>query len=350
MISKRLTAAAVLVFLTAGLAIAQGPNREVGRNVSPAPEPEPEAEPLDIDDRFALSIDVDVHNIDVVVTDNDDNPLTGLQKEHFRLFVDDVEQTITNFRPTDSPLTIVLLIEFANTFGWYYDDVVYPAAGFIQSLREDDWAAIVSYDLQPEIVTDFSQNQNELFNGLRTLTYPDFSETNLYDAVNFTLDRLENIDGKKAIFLLSTGFDTFSRANYGDTLKRAEDSDTMIYAVGMAQMFRTIYEQQLGAFDRMSFLQAEVALRSIAENTGGRAWFPRFRGEYPAIYETVSFLMRNQYSIGFVPRDLKQDDDLRKIRIEVSPIDLDENGKPDKLKIRHKKGFYNYDEAAEQKD
>ena len=67
----------------------------------------------------------------------------------------------------------------------------------IQSLREDDWAAIVSYDLNTEIVTDFSQTQNELFNGLRTLTYPSFSETNLYDAVHFTLDRLENIDGKR---------------------------------------------------------------------------------------------------------------------------------------------------------
>ena len=348
MTSKRLAGIVACVVLATGFAIAQGPNRDVGRNVPLAPGPEPAPGGLDIDDRFALSIDVEVHNVDVVVTDNDGNPLTGLQKEHFRLFVDDVEQTITNFRPTDSPLTIVLLIEFANTFGWYYDDVIYPAVGMIQSLREDDWAAIVSYDLNTEIVTDFSQNQNDLFNGLRTLTYPSFSETNLYDAVNFTLDRLENIDGKKAIFLLSTGFDTFSRANYGDTLRRAEDSNTMIYAVGMAQMFRTIYEQRLSSIDRMSFLQAEVALRSIAENTGGMAWFPRFRGEYPSIYEGVSFLMRNQYSIGFVPTGLEEDDDLREIEIQVEPIDLDDDGDPEKLKVRHKKGFYNYEETEDE--
>ena len=348
MTSKRLAGIVACVVLATGFAIAQGPNREIGRNVPLEPAPEPDPNALDIDDRFALSIDVEVHNVDVVVTDHDGTPLTGLQKEHFRLFVDDVEQTITNFRPTDSPLTIVLLIEFANTFGWYYDDVIYPAAGMIQSLREDDWAAIVSYDLNTEIVTDFSQNQNELFNGLRTLTYPSFSETNLYDAVNFTLDRLDNIDGKKAIFLLSTGFDTFSRANYGDTLRRAEDSNTMIYAVGMAQMFRTIYEQRLSSIDRMSFLQAEVALRSIAENTGGMAWFPRFRGEYPSIYEGVSFLMRNQYSIGFVPTGLEEDDDLREIEIEVEPIDLDDDGEPERLRVRHKKGFYNYEETEDE--
>ena len=339
MILKRLAGVAALVFLAGSFALAQGPNTNVGRNVPLPPEPEP----VSIDDPFALSIDVETQQVDVVVTDDDGNPLTGLQKEHFTLFVDDIEHPITDFRPTDSPLTLVLLIEFANTWGWYYDDVIYPAYGFIQSLREDDWAAIVSYDLTPEIITDFSQNPNELLNGLFSLTYPDFSETNLYDAVHYTLDRLENVDGKKAIFLLSTGFDTFSRANYGETLRRAEDSDTMIYAVGMGQMFRTMYEHRLSSFQRMDFLQAEVALRSIAQNTGGQAWFPRFQGEYPGIYEGVSFLMRNQYRIGFVPSDaLDTDDDLREIRIEVAPFDLDEDGDDDDLRVRHKKGFYNY--------
>ena len=341
---KRLAGVVTLIFLSTGLVLAQGPNRDIGRNVPLQPEPDAPPEAVSIDDRFALSIDVDVRNVDVVVTDRDENPLTGLEKEHFRLFVDDVEQTITNFRPTDSPITVVLVLEFANTFGWYYDDVVGPAAGFIQSLREDDWAAIVRYDLRPEIVTDFSQNQDELFNGLRTLTYPTFSETNLYDAVNFTLDRLENVDGKKAIFLMSTGVDTFSRANYGDILKRSEESDTMIYAVGMAQLFATIYGNQLSALNRMTLLQAENALRSIARNTGGVAWFPRFQGEYRGIYEGVSFLLRNQYSIGFAPTNLKQDDKLRKIRIEVEPIDIDGDGEPEKLEVRHKKGFYNFEE------
>ena len=124
----------------------------------------------------------------------------------------------------------------------------------------------------------------------------------------------------------------------------------MIYAVGMGQMFRTMYENRMSSLQRMNFLQAEVALRSIAQNTGGEAWFPRFRGEYASIYEGVSFLMRNQYSIGFVPKDLEQDDDLRKIRVEVAPIDLDDDGDPEKLKVRHKKGFYNYEEPEEEDD
>jgi Ca-activated chloride channel family protein len=122
----------------------------------------------------------------------------------------------------------------------------------------------------------------------------------------------------------------------------------MIYAVGMAQMFATIYGNQLPADQRMTLLQAENALRSIAENSGGIAWFPRFQGEYPSIYEGVSYLMRNQYSIGFSPSNLKQDDKLRKITIEVGPIDLNGDGEPEKVKVRHKKGFYNYVEDEDE--
>ena len=115
----------------------------------------------------------------------------------------------------------------------------------------------------------------------------------------------------------------------------------MIYAVGMAQLYATMYSNQLSATSRMTLLQAENALRSIAQNTGGVAWFPRFQGEYRGIYEGVSYLLRNQYSIGFAPTNLRQDDKLREIKIEVNPFDIDGDGEPEEVKVRHKKGFYN---------
>jgi VWFA-related protein len=330
---------ALVVGLLADPVRGQGPNRSVGRGATPETPPE-ERDVANPADPFNLSIDVELVGVDVIVTDDDGNPITGLEKEDFRVLVDDVEQPISTFSPTESPVTVVLILEFGNTFGYYYDDIVGPAGGFINSLREDDWAAIVAYDLEPNIVTDFSQSKSDLFYGLQSLVFPTFSETNLFDAVHFTLDRLENVDGKKAIFLMSTGIDTFSRANYGETLKRTEASDVVIYAVGMAQLYRTVIENRISNLDRMTFLQAEVALRSLAENTGGMAFFPRFSGEYPGIYETVSYMLRYQYSLGFIPTGLEEDDDLREIEIELRPIDVDGDGEPDKLETRHKKGFY----------
>ena len=342
MIPRRLIALAVLIVFGVAFALAQGPRRNVGEDIPLPPLPERVGAPdLDVDDRFALSIDIEVVNVDVVVTDRNDNPISGLEKEHFRVFVDDEEQLVTNFSPTDTPLTVVIVIEFGDTFTYYYDDVIGPSAGFIQSLRENDWAAIISYDIRPEIVTDFTQNQNELFNGLRSLQFPGFRETALYDAVGFALDRMENIEGKKAIFLLSSGIDTFSKRNYNAMLRQAETSDTMIYPVGMGQNFLLMNESRMGNIARMQMLQAKNALQTLARYTGGTAFFPRFEGEYPGIYETVSIHLRNQYSLGFVPRDLEQDEDLREIRVEVDDMDVDGDGDLDELKVRHKRGFYN---------
>jgi VWFA-related protein len=342
MTSRRLMALAVVTVLGFGLAQAQGPRRDVGESVPLPPLPASEAGlDVDVDDRFALSIDVEVVNVDVVVTDRNDNPISGLQKDHFRVFVDDEEQLVTNFSPTDTPLTVVILLEFGENFTYYYDDVIGPAAGFINSLRENDWAAIVTYDLRTQIVTDFTQNRNELFNGLRSLVLPGFRETAFFDAVIFTLERMENIEGKKAIFLLSSGIDTFSKQNYNAMLRAAETSDTMIYPIGMGEMFFLFNEDRIGTLGRMQMLQARNALQSLARASGGTYFLPRFPGEYPSIYETVSVHLRNQYSLGFVPRDLQQDDDLRELRVEVADLDVNGDGELDRLRTRHKKGFYN---------
>jgi len=341
---KRFVAAAALIVLAVGFSLAQGPQKNVGKNIPlpPVSEEEGQRRPRELadDDQYALSIDVNLVELDVVVTDGRGNPVSGLVKEHFTITEDKVKQTITNFSPTDSPMTVVLLIEFGDTFGYYYDDVVRPAAGFINSLREEDWAAVVAYDIRPTILADFTQNREELFGGLRRLRFPAYRETSLFDAVAFTLERMGNIDGKKAIFLLSTGFDTISKKSYGQVLKMAEGSDTMIYSVGMAQLYRTMYEDRMGGLQRISFLQAENVLRSLANASGGTYFFPRFQGEYRSIYETVSANMRNQYSLGFVPTNQDKDGKLHKIKIEVPRLDVNGDGKPDKLKVRHKKGYY----------
>jgi VWFA-related protein len=221
-----------------------------------------------------------------------------------------------------------------------YDDVLRPSWGFIQSLRPDDWVALVNFDRRAEILTDFTRDRGELLAGLERLQLPTFRETAVHDAILFTLDRMENIDGKKAIFLLTAGFDTISRSTYGQVLERARASDTIIYAVGLGQYFRAYYDTSLGAIDRIAFAQAENSLRQITEASGGAAFFPRFQNDYLGIFDIVGAHMRYQYSLGFIPRGLEADDDLKEIRVEVAPIDADNDGEPDDLRIRHKRGFY----------
>jgi VWFA-related protein len=340
-----LISAVALLVSTAIVYGGQGPKKDVGTKVPIPSTPEPIDKPPQKGDRIprvdSLSIDVDLVDVDVVVTNKDGSPISGLTKENFTIYDDNVPQTITNFSPTDAPLTIVLLLEFGDTFGYWADDVVQPAAGFINSLRPDDWGALVAYDIRPEILTDFTKSKNELFEGLKRLRYPAYHDTCLYDAVWDTLDRLDNVDGKKAIFLISTGLDTISKHSYPDLLKKAGSSDTMIYPLSMGQQAR-LYLESLGMSGETSitFLQADNVLRSLAQATGGTAFYPKFQGEFPSIFETVSAHLRNQYSLGFVPTNRKTDGKFHKLRIEVPPMDVDHNGKPDKLTVRHKQGYY----------
>ena len=345
--SRLLLVMLIVALLVAGTSVkysaAQGPRKDVGTKV-PLPDlPDKPPSPSGQEGQdlpTALSIDVDLVNFDVVVTDKDNSPISGLEKEHFKVFDDNVEQTVTNFSPTDAPLTVVILAEFGDTFGYYYDDVVGPAAGFIQSMRPDDWGALVAFDIRPEILTDFTKNKDALFDGLRRMRIPAYRETCLYDAVYDTLQRLDNVDGKKAIFLLATGLDTFSKKNYSEALRKAETSDTMIYSIGMGQLARLYMDHRMAPEDSITFLQADNVMRSLAEATGGKGFFPRFVGEYPSIYEMVSASLRNQYSLGFIPKVRKTDGKLHKLRVEVPQLDVNKDGKPDKLKVQHKRGYY----------
>ena len=326
----------VLVVLLAGASMfAQGPRRDAGAGLPPPPDP-----PKDSLKGKPIAIDVDLVNMDVVVADKNGTLIKGLEKRDFKVFDDGVEQTISSFSSSESPLTVVIMFEFSKTFAYYYDDVFVPIVGFTNSLQEDDWAALVKFDLHTEILSDFTKNKNQLFQGLRDLRFATYYEVVLFDAIDEVLGRLEKIDGKKAIFVIATGFDTISKRTFGEVLKKAEASDTMIYAASMGQLYRLYTENYRSPMSSIEFVQADNNLRSLSEATGGQAFYPRFPSEYNDIYDNISKQLRNQYSIGFVPTNVKKDGKFHKLKVEVADLDLNKDGKKDGLKARHKKGYY----------
>jgi VWFA-related protein len=333
----RIALLGIVLLLAAAIVLGQGPRRDVGVG-APLP-PIPDA-PKDALRGKPLSVDVNVVSTDVVVVDKNGSLIKNLEKRDFKIFDDNVEQTITGFASTESPLTVVIMFEFSKTFAYYYDNVFIPIMGFAESLKDDDWAALVKFDLHTEIMSDFTKNKSQLFGGLGNLRFATYSEIILFDAVYETLTRLEKIDGKKAIFLVSSGFDTISKRTYGEVLKKAEASDTMIYSVSMGQLVRLYTENQRSSFGNIEYLTADNQLRSLSEATGGQAFYPRFASEYNDIYDNISKQLRTQYSISFTPANLKKDGKFHKLRVEVPDLDLNKDGKKDGLKARHKKGYY----------
>ena len=214
---------------------------------------------------------------------------------------------------------------------------VMAARGSIALPRE---AALVKFDLHSEILSDFTKNKQQLFSPIADLRFATYNEAILFDSLYDTLTRLEKIDGKKAIFLVATRFDTISRHTYGEILKKAQASDTMIYAVSVGQLYRLYTENQRSSFDNIDFVAADNHLRSLSAATGGQAFYPRFMNEYSDIYDNISKQLRTQYSLSFTPGNLKKDGKLHKLRVEVPDLDLNKDGKKDGVKARHKQGYY----------
>jgi VWFA-related protein len=181
---------------------------------------------------------------------------------------------------------------------------------------------------------------------MQRLRIPGFSESNLYDALVDTEDRMSGIEGRKAIVLIASGIDTFSKLTFDKARKAIQDAGVPIYAIGLMQSLRIMYDQYMGAMQRMDFLQADNQMNTFAKETGGMAFFPRFYGEFPSIYQTIHQALRNQYSLGYAPTNTAKDGKFRKIKVElVNPATneplrvVDEKGKPIKYSIVAKAGY-----------
>ncbi len=310
------------------------------------PEPKPGEEP------FNIAVNVDLVSVDAVVQDNRGQFIPGLGKRNFRIVEDGVPQQVQTFEATEAPMTVVLLVEFNNLFQRYWTEMWYQTLtasyGFVQTLRKDDWIGIVAYDLKPEILLDFTQNKEAAQGALGRLRFPAFSEANLFDALDDTLSRLSDVGGKKGIVLLSTGIDTFSKLTYDKAMKKVQSSQVPIYPISIGQMWREYMDARgyLGSIARMDFLQADNALRTFAQLSGGRAWFPRFYGEFPGIFQEISTLMRNQYTLGYVPTNAARDGKFRKLKVELvddqgQPLRIvDQKGKEVKYKVYARSGYY----------
>ena len=325
------------LLLVTTFVLAQGPKRDLGNNVpvTPAPASSQSGPP----GAGAISLDDNLVNLDVVVIDKSGNPIGGMEKKHFKIFDDNVEQTITNFTTVESPLTVVVLVEFTQ-FGLYISNIYQSIGGFIASLRDNDWAALVAYDVHPTRITDFTKNKNLIYEGLKSLRNPTTSETGFFDAVYDTLQKLDKVDGKKAIFLMSTGLDSISRHTYSEALKKAQTSDTMIYGISMTQLYRVYYGNRMSQEANIELLAADNQLVQLTTATGGTTFEPRFDTEYPSFYEAISHQLRNQYNLAFIPTNQKKDGKFHKIKVEVTNLDVNKDGKLDGLKAHTRQGYY----------
>ncbi len=206
--------------------------------------------------------------LDVAVLDNKGHFLPGIPREKFRVLEDNVPQKISSFSVnSDAPMTIAMVIEFSNLYQQYYSqgwyETLVASYGFVQTLKPDDYVAIVAYDLRTEILCDFTTDRGKVQEAMQRLRIPGFSEANLFDALVDTEQRMSNIEGRKAILLIASGRDTFSKLTYDKARKAVQEAGVPIYAVSMLQAIRIMAEPYMGQIQYMDFLQADNEMKTL---------------------------------------------------------------------------------------
>ncbi|MCC6744587.1 MAG: VWA domain-containing protein [Acidobacteria bacterium] len=299
----------------------------------------------------AVTLSTNVVNVETVVYEKKSGGiLQGMKQGNFEIYEDGVKQEITNFAPSQGPMTIVVLLEYSRRIenGWITKEEVVEPLYVLGSrfVKPDDNVAIVAFDTRPFVVQDFTGDVKLLNRSVEFLlrNNPAFSESNIYDALNFVLQGgksdgidlrngetsrgaeyagLKVVEGRSAVILVSLGYDTFSKLNYDQIRQVIGATGVPIYTIGVGNLFYKSNEHRLGAEQRLSWQQAFLALRTFSRISGGRYFPVTFSSELPSTIESITNLMRNQYSLGYTPSNQRRAGKTRKIEVK---IDIDGDG------------------------
>ena len=364
-----LMAASLAIVLATFLVAQEGPKKDVSDTVArprkkgaPAEEEAPKIpsrlgkkaadEAKEVEGLASFKTETNIVQVDVAVLDNKGRFIPNIPQNRFRILEDNVPQQVSGFGMGDAPMTVCLVIEFSNLFqqywssGWY--ETLTAAYGFLETLKPEDYVAVIAYDLRPEILSDFSTDKRKAYEAMQRLRIAAFSESNMYDALVDTVGRMQEIEGRKAVVLIASGMDTFSKLTFDKTRKALQEGGVPIYAIGILQAMREWMDARgyMGPIARMDFLQADNQMRVFAKETGGQAFLPRFFGEFPGIFRAVHEALRSQYTLAYTPSNSAKDGTFRKIKVDlVDPATneklriVDEKGKPIKYQIIAKQGY-----------
>lgn len=329
-----------------------GPSPDAPATLPPIETKAPRRIPNEADQPVFTS-DTNVVSVEISVIDDNGVFIPGIPEHHFQVLEDNVPQKVISVGQSEAPMTVCLLIEFSNLYQQYWSESWYQtltaAYGFVDTLRPEDWIAVVAYDLRPEILSDFTQDRRKTREAMQRMRIAGYSESNLFDALAEMCERMKDIEGRKSIVVISSGVDTFSKLNFKQAREKIQEAGVTVHAIGLMQALREWYDARgyLSPIARMDFLQADNQLRTFSRETGGLSFFPRFYGEFPNIFRALNYVMRNQYVATYQPTNPKRDGEWREIEVKLidpnTGNDLRITGKKDKrikYEILHKDGYY----------
>jgi VWFA-related protein len=264
--------------------------------------------------RPAFRAGVDVVSLHVTITDAEGHYATDLTPDDFSVFEDGVKQEVTYFDRSNLPVALSLLLDTSASMEERMRTAQEAASGFAKRLRPQDLGELIDFNTRVEVTQAFTNSVEELDSAIRRTAAG--GSTALYNAVYIALKELKKIQAtsaneirRQAIVVFSDGEDTSSLVTFDQVLDLAKRSETAIYTIGLRPR-----EEILGK----GFKEADFVLRELAQQTGGRAFFPSRIEDLSAIYSQIADELSSQYLLGYISKNPRRDGSWRRVVVRVN--------------------------------
>ncbi|MEE2791324.1 MAG: VWA domain-containing protein [Acidobacteriota bacterium] len=275
----------------------------------------------------AFRAGVDLVSLNVTVTDGENRYVTDLDATGFQIYEDGALQEVSFFNRTQLPIALALLMDTSASMNERMSTAQEAAVGFAERLRAEDLGSVIDFDSRVEILQGFTSSLDELKEAIRRTSAG--GSTSLYNAIYISLKELGKIAAtttddirRQAIVVLSDGEDTSSLVGFEEVLELAKRSDTTIYTIGLKS--KDLRSQR-------GFREADFVLRQLAQETGGRAFFPQQVDDLPEIYERISDELSSQYTLAYTSKNPLRDGKWRRLVVRVDRSNV---------AARTKQGYY----------
>jgi len=269
---------------------------------------------------------VDIVSLNVTVTDAATHYITDLEEGDFLVFEDGIKQNVTFFSRRQSPIALSLLLDSSASMEEHLSVLQQAATNFVHKLKSNDIAQVIDFDSRVEIRQGFTGNQAELDTAISQLAAG--GSTSLHNAIYIALKELRKVRAvneedvrRQALIVFSDGEDTSSLVSFDEVLDLAKRSETSIYTIAL----RGSDVQAKG------FREAEFVMRTLAQETGGRSFFPAKIDDLNGVYTQIADELASQYTLGYTSANPRRDGAWRRVVIQVS--------RPN-VTPRTKKGYY----------
>ncbi|HTY61130.1 MAG TPA: VWA domain-containing protein [Acidobacteriota bacterium] len=280
---------------------------------------------------FKIGVTVDLVLMYTTVFDKTGHFVSGLKQEDFRLYEDGVQQNIQSFSQEDVPVSMGILLDLSGSMRGKIEQVNKAALAFIQASNPRDQVFLIGFNEEVELLQDFTSDIDEITDALENIVV--MGSTALYDAVYLGVQKAHTgTKPKKAVVLITDGVDRESYYTLEQMISKVQESDVQVFVVGLLDPIKP--KGFFSTWSKSVPEKARDALIKIAEETGGKAFFPNQTGEIHGIVAEIASELRNQYSLGYTSSNAVRDGSFRKVKIEFVGANAANN------KLRYRRGYF----------